>query len=192
MTRAAPRSAAHASRRMPTADAAGAASLPDLSAVMGPALGCRRRSPAGLGDLVTAVASSEQSWQQLVRFSRAQRWFRRLALTDDCEVWLLTWLPGQRTGFHDHGSSAGAFAVAAGSLRETLGSPGTRRIRHRTAAGGSVTRFGSSHLHDVVNVAREPAVSIHAYSPPLSQMRRYEMTGAGLVPVRIDRADTDW
>jgi predicted metal-dependent enzyme (double-stranded beta helix superfamily) len=113
-------------------------------------------------------------------------------MTGDYEVWLLTWLPGQRTGFHDHGEASGAFAVAAGELRETLGAPGARRIRHRTAGAGSVTRFAGRHLHDVGNMAAEPAVSVHVYSPPLSAMRRYEMTQAGLVLVRTDRADLDW
>jgi hypothetical protein len=149
-------------------------------------------SPAGLAEFTRSVASTQQFWQPLVTFSREQRWFRRLALTSDYELWLLTWLPGQHTGFHDHGGASGAFAVAQGELRETLGAPGERSVRHRTAAAGSVTRFGGHHLHDVGNVAAEPAVSVHAYSPPLSAMRRYQMTGAGLKLVRTDCAEMDW
>ncbi len=149
-------------------------------------------SPAGLGALALATASAEQVWRPLARFSRDKRWFSRLALTDDYEIWLLTWLPGQSTGFHDHGDASGAFAVAQGELRETLGAPRARRVRHRTAARGSVTRFGGRHLHDVGNVAAKPAVSVHAYSPPLSAMRRYEMTAGGLELVRTDRAEVDW
>jgi hypothetical protein len=37
-----------------------------------------------------------------------------------------------------------------------------------------------------------PAISVHAYSPPLTAMRRYEMTTAGLAVVRTDRAEHDW
>jgi predicted metal-dependent enzyme (double-stranded beta helix superfamily) len=147
---------------------------------------------AGLGELARAVASAEQVWRPLLGFSRERRWFSRLALTDDYEIWLLSWLPGQSTGFHDHGDASGAFAVALGELRETLGTPGGRRVRHRTASSGSVTRFGGRHLHDVGNVAAKPAVSVHSYSPPLSAMRRYEMTAAGLALVRTDRAELDW
>ena len=43
-----------------------------------------------------------------------------------------------------------------------------------------MTRFGGQHLHDVSNASAAPAVSVHAYSPPLSAMRRYEMTDSGL------------
>ncbi|MFY9886677.1 MAG: hypothetical protein WAK71_00075, partial [Streptosporangiaceae bacterium] len=94
--------------------------------------------------------------------------------------------------FHDHGEAHGAFAVARGELRETLAAPGSRRIRHRTAVAGSVTPFGRRHLHDVSNVAAVPAVSIHAYSPPLTAMGRYEMTAGGLAHVGTDWSETDW
>jgi predicted metal-dependent enzyme (double-stranded beta helix superfamily) len=113
-------------------------------------------------------------------------------LTDDYEIWLLSWLPGQRTGFHDYGEAAGAFAVAQGDLREMLASPGRTAIGSRIAPAGSVTRFGHGHLHDVANVSAEPAVSVHAYSPPLTAMRRYEMTASGLALVRTDVAELDW
>lgn len=141
---------------------------------------------------MSATAAATARWAPIAEFKPERRWFTRLALTDDYEVWLLTWLPGQCTGFHDHGNAAGAFAVAQGALRETLAAIGSRRLRPRVTRAGSVTAFGWRHLHDVANVADVPAVSVHAYSPPLSAMRRYEMTPSGLAHVRTDRADLDW
>jgi Cysteine dioxygenase type I len=152
----------------------------------------RRLTPVQLGRLVRATAAAVDEWQPVVRFTTSKRWFHRLALSDDYETWLLTWLPGQRTGFHDHGGAAGAFAVAQGDLRETLATPGSRRVRHRTARHGSVTSFGGQHVHEVVNVGHAPAVSVHAYSPPLSAMRRYELTGSGLTLVRTEWSEVDW
>jgi hypothetical protein len=152
----------------------------------------RALSPAELGRLVRATARQGGAWRPVVRFTPDRRWFHRLALTSDYEIWLLTWLPGQRTSFHDHGDASGAFAVGQGELCETLAAPGSSRIRQRTAVAGSVTSFGGRHLHDVRNVAAAPAVSVHAYSPPLSAMRRYEMTSAGLALVRTERAELDW
>jgi hypothetical protein len=55
-----------------------------------------------------------------------------------------------------------------------------------------VTAFGRNHLRDVGCDSAEPAVSVHAYSPPLSAMRQYQMTGAGLRLVGIERAEQDW
>jgi predicted metal-dependent enzyme (double-stranded beta helix superfamily) len=152
----------------------------------------RQLSPARLGQLVGSVASSAESWLPVLRFSRDRRWFHRLALTDDYEVWLLSWLPGQHTGFHDHGQAAGAFAVARGELRESLAAVGSRRVRHRLAVQGTVTSFGGRHLHEVTNCSSAAAVSVHAYSPPLAAMRRYEMADSGLALVGTDRAELDW
>jgi len=89
-------------------------------------------------------------------------------------------------------SASGAFGVAFGELRETMAAVGSTKVSQRTAAHGSVTRFGASHLHKVGNLSAAPAVSVHAYSPPLAAMRRYEMTASGLALVRTDRAGLDW
>jgi hypothetical protein len=152
----------------------------------------RQLSPTQLARLVRATAAARDQWQPVVRFTPRRRWFHRLALTDEYETWLLTWLPGQRTGFHDHGGASGAFAVARGDLRETLASPVSSRLRHRTARNGTLTSFGGQHVHDVGNIGHVPAVSVHAYSPPLSAMRRYETTGSGLTLVRTDQVEVDW
>jgi predicted metal-dependent enzyme (double-stranded beta helix superfamily) len=148
--------------------------------------------PAQLGQIVREVAAAERRWRPIVRFADGARWFRRLALAEDYEIWLLSWLPGQHTGFHDHGEACGAFAVAEGELRESLAAPGRSGVRQRMAAAGSVTSFGAGHLHDVGNVATAPAISVHAYSPPLTAMRRYEMSASGLALVGTERAELDW
>jgi len=150
-----------------------------------------RLSPAQLAEIVSETAA-EQSWRPIVRFTNDRRWFRRLALAAKYEVWLLSWLPGQHTGFHDHGDASGAFAVAEGALLESLSAPGRCEVRQRAAAAGSVRSFGARHLHDVSNVTGAPAISVHAYSPPLTAMRRYEMTTSGLVLIGTQTAEADW
>lgn len=146
---------------------------------------------AQLGRLVRQVADAGE-WPALVKFGPAGHWYGRLDLTDSYEIWLLAWLPGQHTGFHDHGAASGAFAVVRGDLRETLARPGSRDVRRRSAGHGTVTTFGARHLHDVGNDSGAPAVSVHAYSPPLTAMRRYEMAPSGLALVRTELAEQDW
>jgi hypothetical protein len=73
---------------------------------------------AGLTQLVRSVAAGPDQWAHLVRYRAGERWYQRLEQTEGHELWLLTWLPGQRTGFHDHFGSAGAFAVVRGELQE--------------------------------------------------------------------------
>jgi predicted metal-dependent enzyme (double-stranded beta helix superfamily) len=166
-------------------------SSPRASTVVRRATVPSRLAPALLGRLARSAVLA-QTWRPILRFDAEQRWYHRLALTEDYEIWLLSWLPGQSTGFHDHGEACGAFAVAQGELRESVGAPGRRQVRQRTAATGSLTSFGGRHLHNVGNVTAEPAVSVHAYSPPLSAMRRYDMTATGLALTGIDHADLQW
>jgi hypothetical protein len=154
-----------------------------------------RLSPARLAQVAAAIAASPALWRPLVRFSADRRWYCRLgpAGPDPAyELWLLSWLPGQRTGFHDHGDAAGAFAVADGELLEATARPGRREVGRRALGAGAVRAFGPAHLHEVRNAGDRPAVSVHAYSPALSLMRRYEMTAAGLVAVGTESAAGGW
>jgi rhodanese-related sulfurtransferase/mannose-6-phosphate isomerase-like protein (cupin superfamily) len=130
-----------------------------------------------LAALVDAIAARPQDWIERLRFRVGERWYERLERTADHEVWAISWMPGQATGFHDHGGSAGAFAVVFGTLDE-------QRVgaRPQPVAAGQVCAFGAHDVHDVRNTSTTPAVSIHAYSPPLSIMNRYELRDAGLVP----------
>lgn len=145
--------------------------------------------------LAAELAARRDLWPAELRFDPDHRWYARLPADDDIEAWLLTWLPGQATGLHDHGDSAGAFAVAEGSLRETavrLRPDGTVADTVRTFADGAVRPFGRQHLHDVVNAGPTLAISVHLYAPRLTTMRRYRRDGAKLVLTATERAGEDW
>ena len=113
-------------------------------------------SQVRLRQLVQGLAAREHEWLSLVRYDRNRRWYQRLTWDDDHEVWLLSWLPGQRTGFHDHGDSAGAFAVARGILRERTAA-GRRPGPSVPVLRGEVRSFGPRHVHDVINASVQPA-----------------------------------
>ena len=159
--------------------------------------------PASLAQVVRSVAASPQRWAGLVRYRSGKRWYQRLDQAEGSELWLLSWLPGQRTGFHDHFGSAGAFAVVSGELQEhtviaaraagrETGPGAAARVTVATFGTGQARAFGPRHVHEVVNGSAEPAVSIHAYAPSLAGMRRYELTPAGLVLAAVEMAEADW
>jgi hypothetical protein len=84
----------------------------------------------------------------------------------------------QDTGFHDHDVSSGAVAVISGKVREdrlVLGSSPSSRV---VPAGGAFS-FEASDIHRVQHVGAEPAVTLHAYSPPLWRMGTYEVQPGG-------------
>ncbi|MCD0448966.1 cysteine dioxygenase [Actinocorallia sp. API 0066] len=139
-----------------------------------------------LAERARLFAETSDEWLHRVRLDPQGRWYERLDGDEDCEVWIISWLPGQSTGFHDHGGSAGAFAVVLGELEEAT----TRSAQ--IFDGGRVRPFGRHHIHDVRNTSTAPAVSVHVYSPPLSTMNRYDLTPEGeLIVLQTETAD-DW
>jgi predicted metal-dependent enzyme (double-stranded beta helix superfamily) len=130
------------------------------------------RTPEELANILSLFVSSD-GWMDKVRLRAERRWYERLYHGPDHDIWVISWLPGQSTGFHDHGASSGAFVVATGILEEQR--PGERtRVIHP----GKPHAFGPDYTHDVRNVSLAPAISIHAYSPPLSEMNEYELDGS--------------
>jgi predicted metal-dependent enzyme (double-stranded beta helix superfamily) len=146
-----------------------------------------------LAELARTIAAHPEEWVQEARFRTEGRWYARLRKDENHEVWLIGWLPGQATGFHDHGDSRGAFAVAFGSLEEhhvAVGGPESREVARGVDAGGSRS-FGSGYIHDVRNASSAPALSVHAYSPPLSIMNTYDFSGGQLVQLATEQ-EADW
>ena len=138
-----------------------------------------------LAMVVRRLAASPADWLTRVRLNPAGRWYERIHLDDSHEIWVISWLPGQATGFHDHGGSAGAFAVVWGTLleRRVAGGVMTGQVLAKPVGAGGARAFGPRYIHDVRNTAAAAvAVSVHAYSPPLPSMTRYDLTPDGLVP----------
>jgi predicted metal-dependent enzyme (double-stranded beta helix superfamily) len=166
----------------------------------------RLLTPQQLAAEVRRLTAVPAEWVARVRLDSEGRWYEQIRVSDSCELWLISWLPGQSTGFHDHGGANGAFGVVWGELDEHMvgqgatlsdgptgpGSAGSVGSAIRAVSAGQVRSFGAHHVHDVRNSAADSvAVSVHAYSPPLSAMTRYDLTPGGLVPVRTEGAD-DW
>jgi predicted metal-dependent enzyme (double-stranded beta helix superfamily) len=145
-------------------------------------------SQSELRRVVRDIAAGEERWLTLVRYTSDTRWYQRLVAGDDHDVWLISWLPGQGTGFHDHGSSSGAFAVAQGALHEWAAPGGLPDMRGTIVLQGEAKSFGPWYVHHVINSSAQPAVSIHAYSPPLMSMSRFELTTMGLQRVTVETA----
>jgi hypothetical protein len=130
-------------------------------------------TPAELRGLTTAVAVELTApLLDILRFASPERWWARLALTAEVELWLLSWLPGQGTGPHDHGGASGAFTVLTGDLAETYRYP-SGPIRNMLHGTGTAVGFGSGRAHQVRNLGPTRAASVHAYSPPLVPTREY-------------------
>ncbi|MFC3964168.1 cysteine dioxygenase [Nocardia jiangsuensis] len=114
-----------------------------------------------------------------------ERWAGRLSSDDEVDVWLISWTPGKSTELHDHAGSLGALTVLSGALAEYRWNGS--ELGHRTLEAGDQGSFPIGWVHDVMRApeapvadpAAEPTLSVHAYSPPLTAMSYYEVTGHG-------------
>jgi rhodanese-related sulfurtransferase len=134
------------------------------------------KEPEELAGIVARFARSA-GWLHKVRLRAEGRWFERLSHGPDYDLWVISWLPGQSTGFHDHGVSSGALVVATGLLEEHRPGEPIRALNPDEPIA-----FGADYAHDVRNNSVAPAISIHAYSPPLTEMNAYELEDSRLIP----------
>jgi predicted metal-dependent enzyme (double-stranded beta helix superfamily) len=138
----------------------------------------RDLSQAELIALVHDLAARPEQWAHLVEHDPDQRRYELLLRDDHIAVWLICWMDDHDTGFHDHDVSAGAVAVVAGRVREERLVLGGGTV-DRVAGAGQSFSFAASDIHRVRHAGTEPAVTIHAYSPPLWRMGAYEVAATG-------------
>ena len=156
----------------------------------------KERNPSNLVKIVTDLAEQRLLWEPLVSYDPVDRYYVRLARQREFEAWLLTWLPGQGTDWHDHGGSAGAFMTLRGVLTERHAEVGYGAPRiipgARELIAGTLRAFGSRHVHQVTNHGVEPAVSLHVYAPSLVEMHQYEVRGALLHVAKSQLVGVNW
>ncbi|MGH3762578.1 cysteine dioxygenase [Actinophytocola sp.] len=114
-------------------------------------------------------AANRDRWARLLRYDPDERFTALVHRGPGQEVWLMSWLPGQGTGRHDHGAASGAFTLVSGELTEHVVHRG---LTHVVGVGQS-RAFGPGYVHEVRNAGPDPAVSIHVYRA-VRTMRDYE------------------
>jgi predicted metal-dependent enzyme (double-stranded beta helix superfamily) len=134
--------------------------------------------PTELEPLVARVAREPDRWRDLVHHDPSQRIYEQLFRTEHVGVWLICWMHDHDTGFHDHDLSSGAVGVAEGAVREerlVLNGSSVERV----LSAGETFSFLASDIHRVMHAGEIPAVTIHAYSPPLWRMGAYHVGADG-------------
>jgi mannose-6-phosphate isomerase-like protein (cupin superfamily) len=124
-----------------------------------------------------ALAATPERWQHLVRHDDS-RVYEQIWDDGDVNAWLICWSEDSDTGFHDHDDSAAGITVVSGSVREdrlALGGP----PRSREMSAGITFTVPPTAIHRVLHAGDGPAVTVHAYSPPLRRMGAYRVGANG-------------
>ena len=90
--------------------------------------------------------------------------------SENLQVLVLCWLPGQASGIHDHCASYCGVRVVSGCASETVFQGGSEeqmidycRVLH---CGDVVTSRGS-FIHRIANTQPSELITLHVYTPPL-------------------------
>jgi predicted metal-dependent enzyme (double-stranded beta helix superfamily) len=135
-------------------------------------------TPGALAQFVAGLAAARERWEHLVRHADDARAYDQIWDDADVNARVICWSEDQDTGFHDHDLSAASIAVISGAVREDrlrLGSGPSSRVIHAPATF-SVPPVA---IHRVMHAGGAPAVTIHAYSPPLTRTGVYRTGAAG-------------
>jgi mannose-6-phosphate isomerase-like protein (cupin superfamily) len=126
----------------------------------------------------TDLADSPERWGHLVHHSDDARVYEQIWDDDDVNAWVICWSEDQDTGFHDHDESAAGIAVIAGAVREErlrFSSPPSARV----VGPGETFTVPREAIHRVLHTGDGPAITIHAYSPPLNRTGTYRIGADG-------------
>ena len=137
-------------------------------------------SPEELEQIALAMADRPELWEPLVRVDASRRRYELMYEDERMDAWVLSWMPGQATGYHDHYISGVGIAVAAGGVREDLMVYGSEDVALHLRTGDS-RQGGPGYIHRVRHEDGQPAVTIHVYSPRLEWVGQYRLGDDGVV-----------
>jgi predicted metal-dependent enzyme (double-stranded beta helix superfamily) len=135
---------------------------------------------AQLEQLVARIAARPDIWEPLTIADPHRRRYRLLYDDDSIDIWVLSWMAGQATGFHDHDISGVGLVCAQGEVceRQMLLPNGATSV---TMTPGVVRSGPAGYIHSVQHVGGAPAVTIHAYSPRLERVGQYKVDDVGVL-----------
>jgi mannose-6-phosphate isomerase-like protein (cupin superfamily) len=146
-----------------------------------------RISTEELLEFVGGLVARPDLWRDLVRHSADGRAYEQIWDDELLNAWLICWSEDQDTGFHDHDRSEAAIAVVEGHISE-------ERLRlerepeARVIGPGGTAVVPAVAIHRVLHAGVGPAVTIHAYSPPLRRTGAYRVGPDG----QLERASVSY
>ena len=133
-----------------------------------------------LEQLAVDIFERRDIWEPLVRVDGDQRRYELVYEDEHVDAWVLSWMPGQGTGFHDHSISGVGLCCARGGVREDLLVYGGPDIELHLRPGDT-RQGGPGYIHRVRHERGEPAVTIHVYSPRLDEVGQYRLDENGVM-----------
>ena len=99
--------------------------------------------------------------------------------TDQYELLVVCWGSGQRSTIHDHKGSICCFRILTGLATELHFEPSAIGelfvAETEKLARGDVQSCNGEGVHQILNLEKEPLISMHVYSPPLTGASNFSL-----------------
>lgn len=132
-----------------------------------------------LKDLLCDLEPEQAELAQFMNFEEEKYQRNLLRLSDNYEVLLLCFLPGQQTPVHDHAGSACGVKVIKGCGTEVAYVPtddgSLKEVSTAKLPAGGVVGSNDMDIHLLGNMEEDgqQLVTLHVYSPPLGEVGNY-------------------
>jgi hypothetical protein len=134
--------------------------------------------PTELIEFARALAESIDRPDDFQGPELCTRVYEEIWSDDHVNAWVICWADDSDTGFHDHDTSTAGIVVLAGTLREERLALSGPPVARRFGAGSSF-HLPASAIHRVRHAGGPPALTVHAYSPPLRRQGVYRVAADG-------------
>ncbi|UZJ76955.1 cysteine dioxygenase [Fictibacillus sp. KU28468] len=99
--------------------------------------------------------------------------------SDHVEILVMHWASALDCSPHDHGQSYGWVQILSGSSNHTLYKlqPGGQPVpvKEQVENKGSLLNVGRGMIHKMGTHEKEPLITLHVYSPPISGMKVFDL-----------------
>jgi hypothetical protein len=121
-----------------------------------------------LAELSLAIGAERELWQPVVDAADGvNRHWRAVHECDEVDIYAISWLPGQTTGFHDHCDSSFGVTCVRGAIFEDRPWNGPNGVETNRVEVGATTDGVPGVMHVIRYADGDPGVTIHCYAPKL-------------------------
>jgi cysteine dioxygenase len=96
---------------------------------------------------------------------------KRAFISENFEVIVMNWKPGQSSNIHDHGNSFGCVYSVSGKANNVLYNESIEEIACIPLVNDTIAEVPKEIYHAIVNKNEDFAVSLHFYAPPMYGMK---------------------
>ena len=124
-------------------------------------------TPAGVERFAERLAATARRRRLLSDDPPAARSYEMIWADAHVNAWIIRWSDDADTGFHDHDGSAAGIVVLEGAVVEERLALGAPPLMRRFGAGRSF-HLPAAAIHRIRHAGGPSALTVHAYSPPLT------------------------